>query len=112
MCAFFKKEIAARTSAKKCVWLRYFQGISQNLQKLHFKALASKIVKIWRNQFNRNYGFVVANDRNLCAQYLVYLFVTSPDVKLATKFIHRDYISLTNRPSFQIALREKMLLLR
>ena len=42
----------------------------------------------------------------LCAQYLVYLFATSLDVKLATKFIHRDiYLSL--RPSFQIALREK-----
>lgn len=87
MCAFFKEEIAARTSAKNV----FDWGISQNLQKDHFKPLASKVAEIWRNQFNRNYDFVVANDRILCAQYLVHLFATNPDVKLAIKFIHRDY---------------------
>jgi len=38
-------------------------------------------------------ALLLKNVRILCAQYLVYLFVTSLDVKLATKFIHRDYIA-------------------
>ena len=66
------------------------QEKKERRQGLFYETLSKLWIK-WRNQFNGNYGFVVTNFRILCAQYLVYLFATSPDVNLATKFIHRHY---------------------